>query len=195
VTNILTDKFPKSLKIANEEYAINWGHRDCLKILLELEKNDLTPSEQYVYTIEALYVEVPEYSSEAIEKALWFLHGGNSLEEAVNEADNVRTYSYEVDSSLIYAAFSTRHGIDLAETTLHWWRFRALFTDLRETTFSELCNLRKRYHDGDCTPNELEAIGEMGSSFHLDGMESDLTLEEEENIAAFEAAEMESTNG
>jgi hypothetical protein len=194
--SILTSAFPRSLTVNGEEYAIHWGHRDCLVIMANLEGNDLTRWEQFVYVVQALYEDIPPDFNAALVQALWFLHGGKELEEATERADPVRTFSYEQDAELIYAAFSTRHGIDLSTETLHWWRFRALFTDLRETTFSELCSMRKRYHDGDCTPKELEAIAEMGDSFHLAGLEDEgLTWQEHKNILQFEAAERARSNG
>lgn len=194
--NILTSTFPKSLTVNGEEYAIYWDHRSCLRIMAALESADLTRWEQYLYLVQALYEDVPSDFNAALMQALWFLHGGRELEEASARADTRRTFSYEQDAELIYAAFSTRHGIDLAVTDLHWWRFRALFSDLRETTFSELCSMRKRYYDGDCNPKELEAIAEMGDSFHLEGVgDEELTWQEHQNILAFEAAERARHNG
>lgn len=194
--SILTSAFPRSLTVNGEEYAIHWGHRDCLVIMANLEGNDLTRWEQFVYVVQALYEDIPPDFNAALVQALWFLHGGKELEEATERADPVRTFSYEQDAELIYAAFSTRHGIDLSTETLHWWRFRALFTDLRETTFSELCSMRKRYYDGDCNPKELEAIAEMGESFHLTGVEDEgMTWQEHKNILQYEAAERARSNG
>lgn len=194
--SILTSEFPRTLTVNGEAYAIRWGHRDCLPILIELEKTDLTRWEQYVYLVQALYVEIPADFNEAVTQALWFLHGGRDMNEAAERADPVRTYSYEQDAELIYSAFSTRHGIDLSTAELHWWRFRALFTDLMGTSFSELCSMRKRYHDGDCTAKELEAIAEMGDSFHLAGVENEhLTWQEHKNIQLFEELERAHAHG
>ena len=196
MASILTSAFPTSLTVDGEDYPINWGHRDCLDIMVELEKGDLTPLEQTVYVVQKLFVEIPDDFVQAVEQALWFLHGGKPLEEAVGRADPIRTYSYEQDAELIYAAFSTRHGIDLATANLHWWRFRALFSDLRDTTFSELCSMRKRYYDGDCNEKELAAIAEMGDSFYIAGAEdADITWQEHKNMLAFEAAERARNNG
>ena len=196
MASILTSAFPTSLTVDGEDYPINWGHRDCLDIMVELEKGDLTPLEQTVFVVQKLFVEIPDDFVQAVEQALWFLHGGKPLEEAVGRADPIRTYSYEQDAELIYAAFSTRHGIDLATANLHWWRFRALFSDLRDTTFSELCSMRKRYYDGDCNEKELAAIAEMGDSFYIAGAEdADTTWQEHKNMLAFEAAERARNNG
>ena len=196
MASILTSAFPTSLTVDGEDYPINWGHRDCLDIMVELEKGDLTPLEQTVFVVQKLFVEIPDDFVQAVEQALWFLHGGKPLEEAVGRADPIRTYSYEQDAELIYAAFSTRHGIDLATANMHWWRFRALFSDLRDTTFSELCSMRKRYYDGDCNEKELAAIAEMGDSFYIAGAEdADITWQEHKNMLAFEAAERARNNG
>ena len=196
MASILTSAFPTSLTVDGEDYPINWGHRDCLDIMVELEKGDLTPLEQTVFVVQKLFVEIPDDFVKAVEQALWFLHGVKPLEEAVGRADPIRTYSYEQDAELIYAAFSTRHGIDLATANLHWWRFRALFSDLRDTTFSELCSMRKRYYDGDCNEKELAAIAEMGDSFYIAGAEdADITWQEHKNMLAFEAAERARNNG
>ena len=195
-TNILTSTFPRSLTVAGEDYPIYWGHRACLAIMANLEDHDLTRYEQYMYLVQALYVDIPPNFNEALMQALWFLHGGRDLEEAEERADGVRTFSYEQDAELIYSAFSTRHKIDLSAEELHWWRFRALFTDLRETTFSELCSLRKRYYDGHCSKEELAAISEMGDAFHLADVDDEgLTWQEHKNILAFEAAEKMRANG
>lgn len=196
MASILTSAFPTSLIVDGEDYPINWGHRECLDIMVELEKGDLTPLEQTVYVVQKLFIEIPDDFEKAVEQALWFMHGGKPLEEAAGRADPIRTYSYEQDAELIYAAFSTRHGIDLATANLHWWRFRALFSDLRDTTFSELCSMRKRYYDGDCNEKELAAIAEMGDSFYIAGAEdADITWQEHKNMLAFEAAERARNNG
>ncbi len=192
--NLLTSEFPRTLTVAGEDYPIRWGHRDCLRIMANLEDHDLTRYEQYLYLVQALYIDIPPQFNEALTQALWFLHGGRDIEEAAERADSVRTFSYEQDAELIYAAFSTRHGIDLAGDELHWWRFRALFTDLRETTFSELCSLRKRYYDGDCSKEELAAISEMGDAFYLADAEEELTWEEHQNVLKFEELERARAN-
>ena len=52
--------------------------------------------------------------------------------------DNSKTsdlvYSFEHDAQYIYAAFMEQYGIDLTEEDMHWWKFRALFRSLNEST-------------------------------------------------------------
>ena len=197
MANILTDTFPISLFVSGEEYPIHWDAKHCIQIMIELEKGDLTVNEQLIYLINALLdtEELPPDTGEAIKQALWFIHGGRYLEDAQAKADPVRTFSYEKDAELIYSAFSTRHGIDLAGVDMHWWRFRALFTDLGDTTFAHLCDLRRRYKLGECNEHELELIADMGSEFVIEDASEQLDWEKYKNMTAFEAAEMAGQHG
>lgn len=53
-------------------------------------------------------------------------------------------YSFEFDGDLIYAAFYSQYGIDLATVSLHWYQFRALFAGLEETSrFAEVMGARE----------------------------------------------------
>lgn len=46
----------------------------------------------------------------------------------------VRRYDFKHDAGMIYAAFRSAYGMDLANVpTLHWWVFRAMFYGLPET--------------------------------------------------------------
>ncbi len=47
----------------------------------------------------------------------------------------VRRYDFKHDAAMIYAAFRSVYGMDLAAVpTLHWWLFRAMFFGLPENT-------------------------------------------------------------
>ena len=69
MASILTSAFPTSLTVDGEDYPINWGHRDCLDIMVELEKGDLTPLEQTVFVVQKLFVEIPDDFVQAVEQA------------------------------------------------------------------------------------------------------------------------------
>ena len=43
-------------------------------------------------------------------------------------------YSFEYDEGMIFAAFMQCYHIDLCETEMHWWKFRALFDSLSDDT-------------------------------------------------------------
>ena len=41
-------------------------------------------------------------------------------------------YSFTHDADYIYAAFMEQYGIDLNAVELHWWKFSAMFSGLKE---------------------------------------------------------------
>lgn len=47
---------------------------------------------------------------------------------------SARILDYEIDSDYIYSAFLGQYGIDLAETDMHWHKFRALLRGLNDST-------------------------------------------------------------
>ncbi|MGN1416565.1 MAG: Gp15 family bacteriophage protein [Oscillospiraceae bacterium] len=69
---------------------------------------------------------------------LWFYRGGkpprDDAEKKKKKSKSMRAYSFEYDEELIYAAFMQCYGIDLCETDMHWWKFKALFDGLSEDT-------------------------------------------------------------
>lgn len=66
---------------------------------------------------------------------LWFYRCGKPPRKSGRAGkSSVRAYSFEHDEELIYAAFMQCYGIDLCETDMHWWKFKALFDGLSEDT-------------------------------------------------------------
>ena len=80
----------------------------------------------------------PDAIDEAISQVLWFYRCGSAPRETTKSdqsGDNTEaSFSYEHDADYIYAAFMQAYGLDLAQATLHWWQFRALFKSLPEDT-------------------------------------------------------------
>lgn len=183
--NILTDALPTSLLIGDTEYQIDSDFRTCLRIILAFEDNELTNQEKQIILLSSLFVTVPSDTKEAIKQAIIFLDGGKSPEEDTN---HVRVYSFEKDSSFIFAAFRQTHGINLQEINLHWWIFLALFMDLgSETTFSQLVSLRKRLKTGKATKEERQSANEIKDLLELPEID-DRDLEQKQAARAFDEA-------
>lgn len=182
--NILTDELPTTLQVGPTEYPINSDFRVCLKIILAFEDNDLTPQEKTIILLSSLFGEIPADMPTAIDRAQWFLNGGQ-VDECESDTESVRLYSFAKDANFIFAAFKQTHGIDLQTADLHWWKFLALFMDLgQDTTFCQLVSLRKRIKTGKATKEERAAAHEMGNV--LDVPEVDTrTLDEKEREAEF----------
>ncbi|RJQ42811.1 MAG: hypothetical protein C4545_04030 [Anaerolineaceae bacterium] len=176
--NILVDQLPTAIEVDGSEYPINYDFRTCLRILMAFEDQTLAQIEKQAILLKNLYVEQPKNITEAIQKGIKFLDGGEDRKDEVKNSP--RIYSFQNDAQFIVAAFQQTHGIDLETAEMHWWKFMALFMDLGgETTFSNLVSLRKRVKTGKATKEERAAARELGEIFDLTEIDN-RTLEERE---------------
>ena len=79
-------------------------------------------------------------SGEAFQSMLRFYVGGEAATPEARRSVSSSAGSHEIafdyasDAPYIVAAFQQTYGIDLTTSTMHWWRFRALFLSLPEDT-------------------------------------------------------------
>ncbi len=182
--NILVDKLPETVEVGGRSYPINTDFRACLKTIMACEDGELTGYEKSLVILTNLFDEIPDDLDAALEKAQWFLDGGEVRQEQTEERLQPRVYSFSKDANFIFAAFRQTHGIDLQTANLHWWTFIALFMDVGgDTTFSQLTALRKRVKTGKATKEEREAARELGDIFEIADTElrtlEDLEAEDE----------------
>lgn len=185
--NILTDRLPEAIRVNGKAYEINSDFRDCLRIIMAYEDNDLTAYEKQLVLLSNLYREIPpeEDAKEAAEKAVKFLNGGEEEGEG-SMTSNLRLFSFTKDARFVFSAFQQTHGIDLQKVELHWWQFLTLFMDLgADTMFCNLVGLRKRIKTGKATKEERRVAREMGSIFDVPEIDN-RTIEEKEQEREFE---------
>jgi hypothetical protein len=169
--SILFQQLPRAIEISGREYPIRSDFRDCLRIILAFEDNELTVMEKQLVLIDNLYQECPPKDDlrKALELGLRFLDGGGEGKDEGTSEPAMRLYSFRKDGDFIYSAFQQTHGIDLeAIEYLHWWKFLALFMDLgNETTFCSLVGLRKRVKTGKASKEERLAAQQLGDVFDV----------------------------
>lgn len=180
--NILVDSLPETVEISGRVYKLNTDFRPCLRTIMACEDTELTGYEISLVILTNLFPEIPDDLDAALEKARWFLDGGEVHQEP--EERQPRVYEFSKDANFIFAAFRQTHGIDLQAESLHWWKFIALFMDVGgDTTFSQLTALRKRVKTGKATKEERDAARELGTIFEVSDTEmrtlEDLEAEEE----------------
>ncbi len=78
---------------------------------------------------------------------LWFYRLGKPPAEKTAQykgrGKTARVYSFEHDEELIFSAFMQCYHIDLCETYMHWWKFKALFDGLSgDTKLKEVMGYR-----------------------------------------------------
>ena len=144
--NLLTNKLPQH---TDSGLRIRTDFRESIKFELLMQDRDIE-DERKVKMILNLYYYRPEQITnikQALEEVVWFYTGGDKKENTnINNNSNNKKqiYSYEFDAEYIYSAFMQQYKIDLNSIRyLHWWKFRALFTNLNEDVlFSKIMQYR-----------------------------------------------------
>lgn len=115
---------------------------------------------------------------------LWFYRCGKppanvDPDKIKSKAKSTRAYSFEHDEELIYSAFMQCYHIDLCETDMHWWKFRALFDGLSEDTkLHKVMGYRTIEIDKNMTPERAKHYRELKKIYRLPR-----SLSEEQKIA------------
>lgn len=147
--NILLDPVPEEVEIGGTMYRINSDYRVSVLFELMMSDDELDARDKIALALDLYYGCVPDDIGQAVEKLLWFYRCGDEVKKKQEKrfdektgkfvpVDNSKTsdlvYSFEHDAQYIYAAFMEQYGIDLTEEDMHWWKFRALFRSLNEST-------------------------------------------------------------
>lgn len=156
--NILTDGLPEHVLVGGKKYKINSDFR--VSVLFEEMIQDKNITEEQQLFIEELmnipefegdhekarllakynsglalyYPVIPEDLDGAISQMLWFYQCGKTEEQKQSGKGKKQSqiYSFTYDADYIYAAFLEQYGKDLNSAYLHWWKFTAMFSGLKE---------------------------------------------------------------
>lgn len=167
--NTLTNKFPTAVLIDGEPIAINTDFRVCLKIQQAFSDTELIESEKIEILIKLLYPIPPNNLIEAVQMGLKFINLG----ETPTPPQETPVYSFDKDASYIYTAFKSSYNMDLESIEhLHWWKFRALFSDLGDCFFSNLVGIRSRLKQGKLMDHEREFVANNPDIINIDSVQS-----------------------
>jgi len=140
--NILVDKLPNEY----EGLKINTDFRTSILFELLMQERNLTPQDKISLSLRLYYNEIPLDIKTALNGILWLYSCGkedNNIKKGNKGNNSKQIYSFEYDANYIYSAFLEQYGIDLNETNMHWWKFRALFNGLNENVlFSKIMSYR-----------------------------------------------------
>lgn len=186
--NVLIDKLPTKTMIDGKEYNLNTDFRNCLKVIMAFEDEELTSGEKIEVMLTLMYNEIPQNLNEAINKALLFLDCGEQEEEkkvGSQKASN-RLYSFSKDAKYIYSAIKQTHGVDLESIEyLHWWKFVYMFLDLKpECFFCKILDLRNKKKKGTLSKEERKVYMQLYDIVSLEN-KPQFTEEEQKEIDDF----------
>lgn len=183
----LLDRFPEAVRIGGEVYPLNTDFRVGIRIMTAFEDPALTDFEKQVVMCGLLYQKMPTNFDLACAAAVKFLDCGEASETREEDApQKPRVYSFTKDAKYIYSAVLQTHGVDLQTVDgLHWWKFCAMFYDLREDcAFQNMVSLRRRNSKGKLTKEEKQVWYEMHDVLSLEEKAPD--PEREDAIKEFE---------
>ena len=147
------ENFPDSFTAADGTvYPIHTDFREWVRFESLIHDGDVPENLKLFMAVRLIFGDnVPEDINAAKDFVLWFYRGGNPLPEAEEKDEDSETepylesrrvYDLEYDSDYIFAAFLEQYHIDLSETSMHWWKFRALFRGLHDCKITEIMGYR-----------------------------------------------------
>ena len=141
---------PKSLEVNGKNYAIHSDFRVVLRIFQAFNDHELDEQLKAYVCLKKLYV-APESITqgdlqEALNKAFWFVGGGDSCR---SKPEKVKTFDWEHDESIVFPAISKVAGFEVRECRyMHWWTFLGYFGEISEGLFSTVMHIRQKRSKG-----------------------------------------------
>ena len=138
---------PTTLTVGGEERPIRTDFRAVLDIFLALTDSELDNYNRAMEVLDILYIEeIPDaYIDEALEKAMWFLRGG----EDERQQKGPQLVSWTQDYNLIASPISKNLGVDIRGIEyLHWWTFLAAYMAIGDCLFAQVVAIRDKLARG-----------------------------------------------
>lgn len=152
--NILLDTLPDAVMVNGRGFPIATDYTAGIRFEQLMYDREATDAERAVVAVEDIYFPGAEYTPEDRKDMLdgisWFYCCGKPPNPKDKRKPKhpagikaPRIYDFDHDAQYIYAAFMAAYRIDLSDTSLHWWLFRALFNALpSETEFVKIMGYR-----------------------------------------------------
>lgn len=139
--NIITDKLPESVSFLGKSFPIRTDFKVWLKFDQIIKDKDKSPAEKFTAAVLCCFdadkcKKLPDSYEETMALLLDFfagMPGGRN-----NGTAGEKVFDFSEDAEYIFASFFQEYGIDLAESSMHWYKFLALLGGL-----SENCPLKK----------------------------------------------------
>lgn len=138
-------RLPMTLNVGGVDRKIRTDFRDCLEIMVACADPNLSHIEKLEVMVEILYEEKIEsrHIEEAMEKAVWFLNCGDTIED--NPKNTKKVFDWEQDEQMMFAAVNKVAGKEIrAEQYVHFWTFISYFHEIGEGLFSTVINIRSK---------------------------------------------------
>lgn len=134
-------RLPTKLEVDGRLYDIRTDYRDILIIFQAWNDSELTKQEKIITMLKIIYKEVPNNTTEAIEKAIEFINCNKQQEESKDRS----LFDWEQDEQIIFSAVNKVAGKEVRnESHIHWWTFLGLFNSIEESLFTTVISIRDK---------------------------------------------------
>ncbi len=172
--NIIIDGLPETIKTDKGSHPIITDFRASMLFEIMMLDPDMTKEEKLEETVE---IYVPDYHFDSaedleavIDQILWFYRCGRQEDKNGSSGSSSGSvpYSFEHDTDFLIASFMEAYGIDLTTEKMHWWKFKALFNNLPESTpmrqaiYYRICDI-----PGKASREEKERIRKLKEYYKL----------------------------
>jgi len=134
---------PTALTVGGKERSIRTDYRVVLDCFLALTDIELDDYNRALEVLDCLYVDTlsPADWKEALDKALWYLRGG----EEEKEQKGPQLVSWTQDFNMIAAPISKIVGQDIrGMNELHWWSFLSAYMGIGDCLFAQVVAIRDK---------------------------------------------------
>lgn len=179
--NLLTDNLPESVNINGAEIQINTDFRISLQFEM-LIQSDIPDNEKILKALRLYYPRIPENTEAAVDGIIEFYSGNPDKNccKSSSHQKNKPVYSFEYDAGYIYAAFMQAYNIDLTAVKMHWYKFRALFRALPDTTeFVKIMGYRSVQITADMPKTQQQHYRKLKKIYALPHSESERKIQNE----------------
>lgn len=146
MANVILDNLPNTISIGNDEYQINTDFKNWLEFHRLLTKREPT-GEDVINAFSWVLPVLPNHEADVvIDELIKFMTLEKEeekdddepmlmrdlMEESIEKPYEPPVLDYDFDADYIYSAFLQQYGINLRESNMHWFEFKALFKGLTD---------------------------------------------------------------
>lgn len=136
--------YPEYVEVEGKRYKINTDFRVAIECNRIAEDDSIGNLERAMAVIYTLFgdegIDTPDHYEKLLELAQKYLVCGKELEDNINEKPDM---DYTEDMDYIEASFMSDYHIDLANETMHWWKFNNLMNGLSNSEMGNCCVLNR----------------------------------------------------
>ncbi len=135
--NIITDKFPESVSLCGRSYPIKTDFKVWLKFHEIMKDKSKSPAEKFTDAVLCCFdpckcKNLPDSYEGTLSVLFSFFAGTQKGKGEAKPAEKV--FDFTEDADYIFTSFFQEYGIDLSESSMHWYKFLALLDGLSENS-------------------------------------------------------------